>query len=333
MQTSLQFVAPGAVQIISQALPVPDDDEVLVASCISGISAGTELLAYRGQLPAGITLDKNLPGLQKPAVYPFKYGYAVAGIVIQIGANMSPAWMGKRVFAFHPHESHFLARPDSLVEIPDDVPFENAIFLANMETAVSFLMDGQPIIGERVLVIGQGVVGLLTTSLLLRHAHLTVDVIDLLPSRRARAQAAGACHVYEAEDLQRHVEDAGERYDLVYELSGNPAGLNTAIDAVQDTGRIIVGSWYGAKPAQLDLGGRFHRSRARIYASQVSSIDPRHAGRWTKMRRLNVALSLLKAVDPRRLITHQYSIHEANRAYQLLDSGEEHVLQVILNYV
>ena len=307
-------------------------DEVLVESSISAISSGTELLAYRGQLPADVSLDESLPDMQHSTDYPFKYGYAVVGTVIQAGANVAEEWIGKRVFAFHPHESHFLTRPEMLVEIPDNIPFENAVFLANMETAVSFLMDGQPIIGERVLVLGLGIVGLLTADLLLRQSDLTVDVVDFMHRRRAWAEARGARLAYSVDDLQSHLSISKDRYDLVYELSGNPAGLNSALKAVRDTGRIIVGSWYGKKPARLDLGGRFHRSKVRIYASQVSRIDPRHAGRWTRERRLNVAFSLLNTVDPRRFITHQFGIRRAIQAYKLLDGGDPRALQVVLNY-
>ncbi|MFK7847371.1 MAG: zinc-binding dehydrogenase [Rhodothermales bacterium] len=334
---SVQFAAPFDVDVVPAEVDVPGSGEVLVASRYSAISSGTEMLAYRGLLPQGLLLDESLAGMQEEATYPFKYGYALVGTVVRKGEDVDDAWLGRRVFAFHPHESHFVASTNALICLPDDLSFEDALFLANMETAVSFLMDGRPMIGERVLVIGLGVVGLLTASLLLRQQDLHVDVVDLKEKRRAWAKHIGVHEAYAPPELDLIIGQEANQYDLVYELSGNPAGLNAAIASAKASGKIVVGSWYGTKPAALDLGGRFHRSKLSIYASQVSTLDPAHAGRWTKSRRLSLALSLLPKLSPRRFISHQFSIEKAADAYQLLDQQNENSrldepLQVIFNY-
>lgn len=326
MRSAIQFDAPGKVSIVEESLLPLQAGEVLVASEVSAISSGTELLAYRGQLPASMVLDETLASLQQNVSYPLRYGYASVGRVTAYGTAVPASWEGARVFAFHPHASHFIATPADLVVLPDTLSFEDAAFLANMETAVSFMMDGRPMIGERVLIVGLGVVGLLLASLLCRQKDLVVDAVDLDPRRCARGALVG---------INKATADSGAleaTYDLVYELSGNPAGLNVAIEKTRETGRIVVGSWYGTKPASLDLGGRFHRAKLNLYASQVSKIDPRHAGRWSKGRRLQLASALLGVVRPSRYITHQFSIREAAKAYALLDEKTADALQVIFSY-
>ncbi len=322
----VQFDAPRAVSVVEEAVPVPKAGEVLVEAHVSAISSGTEMLAYRGQLPASMALDETLASMQKEVSYPLRYGYASAGRIAARGDDVPASWDNARVFAFHPHASHFVATPEDLVQLPDGLSFEDAVFLANMETAVSFMMDGRPMIGERVLVVGLGVVGLLLSALLTRQQDLVVDAIDLDRRRCARGAQAGLNQVVSS------IDDLDAGYDLVYELSGNPEGLNLAIEKARETGRIVIGSWYGTKPASLALGGRFHRAKLNLYASQVSKIDPVHAGRWSKQRRLDVARRLLGEVRPSQYITHQFSIAEAKKAYAMLDAQTVHALQVIFSY-
>ncbi len=323
----VQFTAPFRVDTVEGPIPEPGDGEVLISSLCSAISSGTEMLAYRGQLPAGQALDESIEGMERPAQYPLRYGYSIVGSVIASKVNKTPPKKGQRVFAFHPHESHFATASSNLILIPDDVETDDAVFLANMETAVGLLMDGKPLIGERVLIVGAGVVGLLTTALLTRYPQLTVDVVDLKQSRLARAKALGASGINTPYTLS-----GDKNYDLVYELSGNPGGLQLALEAAGYAGRVIVGSWYGNKPVSLDLGGRFHRSKLNVYASQVSRLDPEFAGRWTKQRRMDVALQCLKTIRPGRFITHAFDVEKAAEAYQMLEEETEDILQVVLNY-
>ena len=323
------FVAPYQVAVEQIDMSPPGEGEVLIETRLSAISSGTELLAYRGQLPADISLDESITGMDKEVAYPFQYGYAAVGVIKEVGAGVDLDWANKNVFGFYPHASCFLARPQMLTVLPANLATKDAVFLANMETAVSFLMDGRPMIGEKVLVVGLGVVGLLTTALLIQQANLEVHCVDPLKSRRERAEALGAT-AWDPEELI----DVGpaEAFDLVYELSGNPAGLNSAIGKTRKTGRIILGSWYGSKPANVNLGGRFHRSKINIYASQVSTIAPELSGRWTKERRLQLALSYLNKIQPSQFVSHTFDVSEVPRAYALLDSGQDDVLQVVISY-
>ena len=157
----LWFTQPYHVEVRERSLPPLASGHIRVKNECSAISAGTEMLVYRGQLPSDISLDATLESLQHDQTYPLQYGYACVGRVEQIGAEVDSSWLGKRVFSFQPHASHFTATPEQVILLPDDIEPEAAVFLANMETAVNLVLDGSPALGERVLILGQGVVGLL----------------------------------------------------------------------------------------------------------------------------------------------------------------------------
>jgi 2-desacetyl-2-hydroxyethyl bacteriochlorophyllide A dehydrogenase len=321
-------------------MPQPPPGQVLVQTMVSAISPGTELLIYRGQAPADTPVDATIAALAGDFGFPLRYGYAAAGRVIAAGSPAEQAWQGRLVFAFHPHESHFLSAPTELLPIPDTIMPEEAVFLPNMETAVNFLMDGHPAIGERVVVFGQGVVGLLTTALLAQFPLARLITLDRYASRRERSLALGAHLSFDAAaaDVLDRVQacfqpqDADAGADLTYELSGSPAALDQAIAVTGFSGRIVIGSWYGQKRADLNLGGRFHRNRIRLISSQVSTIAPEWGGRWTKRRRLQVAWHLLQQLRPASLITHRFPLAQANHAYALLDQQPEEAVQVLLTY-
>lgn len=328
----VRFVAPRRVEVARTPVETPASDEVQVEASLSAISPGTELLVYRDQVPENLPLDETIDGLDGVATYPFSYGYATVGTVTAAGSDVTDDWVGRRVFSFHPHASHFCVDPDTLVRLPADVADEDAALLAMVETAVSLVMDGRPRIGERAAVFGQGVVGLLTTALLARHPLARLVTFDHYAARRERSLSFGA-DASLAPDTAGDVFDSGDgRADVSFEVSGNPAALDAAIDTTGDDGRIVVGSWYGAKPAALDLGGRFHRSHIRLQASQVSRIDPDHVGRWDKQRRMELVLDLLPALEPAQLVTHRLPVESAPEAYRLLDESPDEALQVLLEY-
>jgi 2-desacetyl-2-hydroxyethyl bacteriochlorophyllide A dehydrogenase len=336
----LYFTAPFQVALRQEDLPCPAPGQVLVRTVASAISPGTELLLYRGQAPSDLPADATIAALSGRLAFPLKYGYAASGEVIAVGSAAEQPWQGRRVFAFQSHASHFLSAPQDLWPIPDPLTYEEAVFLPNVETAVNFVMDGQPLIGERVVIFGQGVVGLLTTALLAQFPLARLITVERLAARRQRSLALGAhlsleAGTPEAMDrlracLREDADDGGA--DLTYELSGNPAALDQAIAVTGFSGRIVIGSWYGQKRADLDLGGTFHRSRLRLISSQVSTLAPEWAGRWTKRRRLQVAWRMLQQLNPASFITHRLPLEQASQAYTLLDRQPEDVMQVILTY-
>ena len=333
-RSALYFTAPHTVEVRSEPAAEPDPGEVRVRATCSAVSAGTELLIYRGQAPTTLPSDASIDALEGSLDFPLHYGYSVVGVVEAVGDEVDPSWAGRRVFAFHPHASHFTAHPDALVPLPDDLADEAAAFLPNVETAVNLLMDGAPLLGERVVVLGQGVVGLLTTALLSRYPLESLVALERLPERRQRAEAFGADTAYDPADnlWKQHLDGEQAGADLCYELTGSPEALDLAIAAAGYGARVVIGSWYGEKRAPVDLGGFFHRGRHQLVSSQVSTIAPRHRGRWSKKRRLQAARRILMSLPVEELITHRFPIDEAKAAFRQLDRYPSDTLQVILTY-
>ncbi|MEJ2169126.1 MAG: zinc-binding dehydrogenase [Desulfobacterales bacterium] len=339
-RTSVIFKKPYEIELIQSPLPAPGEDEVLIKTRISAISPGTELLVYRGQFPTTLSVDAAIPALARPFGYPLAYGYASVGQVVEVGRKAKDELRGQPVFCFHPHESHFTIPQDQLIPLPGDIDPVDAAFLATMETAVNFLMDGSPVIGEKIVIFGLGIVGLLTTALLARLPLSDLTALDPCALRRENAKIAGARFVLDS-DAADVLDEVGKRLkstagadgaDLVYELSGNPAALNQALAIAGPGSRIVIGSWYGTKKAELDLGGDFHRNRIRLISSQVSTLAPQFSARWTKNRRLNVALEMIRQLNPGRFVTHRFDVQQAAQAYDLLDKRPQETVQVLLTY-
>ena len=334
-RNSIYFSGNSHLEVVAEPVPRPESNQLLVQGLVSAISAGTEMLVYRGQVPSGMAIDATIGDLPGEFIYPLKYGYSMIGRVKDIGTAVNPSWMDRTVFAFHPHESHFLTTSDAVIPVPGELTPFDAVFAPNMETAVTFLMDGRPLLGERVVVFGQGIVGLLTTALLSRMPLASLVTLDPLPSRRKASERLGVHSSLDPQDphILDHIEaNLGGPADLVFELSGAPEALNQAITLTGYSGRIVVGSWYGTKKTEVDLGGQFHRNRIRLISSQVSTIAPDLTGRWDKVRRMNWALEMIGVINPAQLISHQVPISAAAEAYQLLDEQPDSTIQVVLTY-
>jgi len=332
---TVTFVGPCQAEVRCEALPAPPPGQMLVKTRLSAISSGTELLIYRGQFPGGLPVDESIPALPGDFHYPLCYGYAAVGNVVELGAGLPEDWLGRPVFSFQPHTSHFLATPATVFPLPEGLSPESACFLPNMETAVNFVQDGAPLLGEHVMVLGQGIVGLLTTALLSQFPLQSLITADKYACRRNASLALGVTASLDpqAPGFREHLRTllpAGA--DLTYELSGAPATLNDAIAATMFSGRVVIGSWYGSKPVQLDLGGAFHRSRIRLISSQVSSLAPELTGRWDKSRRFALAWQAIQRIRPEKWITQRFPHEAAAQAYQLLDHSPSESIQVILEY-
>lgn len=329
------FDAPQRVTVREENLISPARDAVLVETIVSAINAGTELLFYRGQVPPHLQIDANIGALAGEMKYPLAYGYACVGRVLELGAQVSEEWRARLVFAFQPHASHFSARTAELLPLPENISPETAAFLPAIETAVNFVMDGAPRLGEDVCVLGQGVVGLLTTALLAQMPLGQWMTFDCFETRRALSKTFGAPYSFASDnenDFTHAREILPNGADLTYELSGNPDALNSALALTGFGGRIVIGSWYGEKRAPLDLGGTFHRSRIHLLSSQVSTLAPELTGRWTKARRMKVAWEMLARVNVSQLITHRIPFAQAASAYEMLDTQPQDALQVLLTY-
>lgn len=329
----LYFTAPRQVAVREEVLPALLPGQVLVQTLVSAISAGTEMLVYRGQFPEHL-LDSH-DTLSSDIQYPVAYGYACVGRVVETGSKADAAWLGRLVFAFQPHTSHFISVTDDLFPLPEAVKPETACFLPNAETAVNLVQDAAPILGERVLLFGQGIVGLLTAALLAEFPLEKLVAVDCFPRRCEAALALGLTACLDPDSVD-FAESARGLFpngaDICLELSGVPAALNDAIRMTAFSGRVVIGSWYGSKRTALDLGGSFHRSRIKLISSQVSSISPELSARWDKSRRFDVAWRALQRIRPEKWITQRFALAQAAEAYRLLDEQAGETIQIVFEY-
>jgi len=317
-----------------------------VTVLVSAISSGTELLVYRGQFPQNTSVDASIKSLgQESLKYPLKYGYSSVGRILSIGNGVKDLIPGDLVFAFQPHVSHYVTEWRSVFKVPPGIEPEDAVFLPNMETAINFLHDGQPLYGDQAVVFGQGIVGLLTTSLLAQFPLSSLVAVDNFELRRKIALSIGATSAVNPRDdgalekilndVSRNTSDGAYRgADVCFEVSGSPAALDAAISCVGYNGRIIIGSWYGSKQVVLDLGrAGFHRGHVHLISSQVSQIAPELSGRWTKQRRFSAAWDAIRHVQPAsKFVTHRFKFHQAGDAYKLIDELPEDAIQVLFIY-
>jgi 2-desacetyl-2-hydroxyethyl bacteriochlorophyllide A dehydrogenase len=338
IRRALVFLAPENVEICTEEISEPGPGQVLVESLLSAISAGSELLVYRGRVPEHMTVDPVIPSLSATTfAFPLKYGYSAVGSVTKLGSGVEMSWLDRLVFSFQPHQSHFIAHTSELLPLPPGVTAEEAVFLAQVETAITLVMDGRPMIGEAVVVFGQGIVGLLVTALLSRFPLAHLITLDPYGRRREMSESLGAQQSLDPTDARTvsRIQDllqATSGADLVYEVSGNTEAINFAIETCGFGSRIVLGSWYGRQPATLELGCKFHRERIHLVSSQVSTLAPALSGRWNKNRRLDAAWQWLRRIGPHRLITRRFPLERAAEAYRLLHEEPSRDLQIVFTY-
>lgn len=329
---SLWFAAPRAAELRPEDVPPPGPGEVRVRTLVSAVSAGTEMLVYRGEVPRDLPLD--LPTLAGSYGFPIKYGYAVVGRVLDTGPDVESLVRDDPVFVHHPHQDAFVVPIEAPVRLPDDLDPLLGVFAANLETALNVVHDTPLRLGETALVFGQGVVGLLVARLLTL-SGARVLTVDPLEKRRGLARAGGAHEAFEpGEDLGVRVSEAttGRGADVVVEVSGAGAALQAAIESVADEGTVVVASWYGTRPVSLALGGRFHRGRVRLRSSQVGRLNPELSARWDRARRMETVVGLLGRLRLEDLVSHRIPFGEAPEAYRLVDERPEETVQVVLDY-
>ncbi|KAA8498443.1 D-xylulose reductase [Porphyridium purpureum] len=337
------FVAPERIEVRVRDLDVADADvtregseHVLIETAYSAISAGTEMLLYKGLMPADVPLDAVFSHAQAAASrYPVRYGYALVG-------HLSPG--GQRVFAFLPHASRAKVRHDelgtSVLDIPHGVSMLDGLLMPNVETALSVVMDAQLEPGARVAVFGQGVVGLLTAAVIKTcYPMVHVSAVDVDVSRLRRGQDLGwvdqavpvTTETSPAQAREQLSSPDGRAPDVCIEVSGNPRALDLCLESVADHGRIVLASWYGNKHVELHrLGARFHRSHVTLVASQVSTLPASLLGRWDKKRRMELVWRLVALIRPSQLISHFARIEHAQELYKLTARSE--ALQGVLEY-
>jgi NADPH:quinone reductase-like Zn-dependent oxidoreductase len=271
-------VAPGKGDIRAETLPAPAADQLLIRTLASGVSRGTESLVFAGRVPPSQHEAMRAPMMAGTFPFPVKYGYSAVGRTAD----------GRRVFVLHPHQDLFLAPGSMCVPVPDVVPTPRAVLAANTETALNLMWDAAPLAGERMLVIGAGVVGLLCAALLARIPAARVTLVDVNAARAKLARRFGCDFA--------SPEAAPADQDLVVHASASEAGLRLALACAAFEARIIEASWFGDHAPALPLGEAFHTRRLRLIASQVGAVAPSMRARRSHADRLTIALELL--ADP-----------------------------------
>ena len=332
-------IAQHTVQVREVHTSKPGPGELLVRAVCSAISPGTESLIFRGGVPEDWKKDDGLETLVGDFRYPFKYGYALVGEVIAAGGADDRHWQGRRVFAFHPHQAEAVIDKRYCYLVPEGMPADRALFLANMESALNLVMDAAPLAGERGMVCGQGIVGLLTMAVLSQLPLEELIATDPIALRREWSEKLGASLVVDpsrGRELavleQCLFDDEQDGLDFAIEVSGQIEALNQAIRLCGFDSRIVVGSWYGRNPGLVDLGGHFHRRRVKLISSQVSTINPVLSGRWSKERRLALALDWLDRIAPEQFITHRFGLSDCQTAFEWAADPNSGALQVIFEY-
>jgi threonine dehydrogenase-like Zn-dependent dehydrogenase len=283
MPEALAFwiVAPGQGELRSEHLPDPGPGEILVEALASGISRGTETTVFQGRVPASQHRAMRAPHQAGEFSFPLKYGYSSVGIV----AAGPDDWLGRRVFCLYPHQDRYVVPRRVAISVPAAIPDERAVLAANMETVVNALWDAAPRLGDRVAVVGAGVIGALAAALASRIPGTAVQLVDVDPDK---AEVAGALGVSFAVPRV-----ATPRADLVIHASGTAEGLATALGLAGFEAKVVELSWYGDRSVTVPLGESFHSRRLRLVSSQVGAIATAQRARWDRRRRLALALDLL----------------------------------------
>jgi threonine dehydrogenase-like Zn-dependent dehydrogenase len=287
--------SPGVGEIRPVALPEPGPADVLVRTRYSGVSRGTETLVFTGGVPVDQYAAMRAPFQEGDFPGPVKYGYLNVGVV----ESGTPELVGRTVFCLYPHQTAYVVPARAVVPVPDGVPAARAVLAGTVETAVNALWDAAPLVGDRITVVGAGMVGCCVAALLARFPGVRVQLVDAVPARAAVADALGV-------DFALPADAVGGR-DLVVHASASSGGLQRSLDLLAPEGTVIELSWYGDRAVSLSLGGSFHSGRLAIRGSQVGTVSPARRATRTPADRLTLALELL--TDP---------------AFDVLLTGESH---------
>jgi threonine dehydrogenase-like Zn-dependent dehydrogenase len=317
---ALWYIRKGTAELRPTALPPPGPGEARVRTLFSGISRGTERLVFNGAVGQGEWERMRCPLQEGAFPFPVKYGYCATGVVEAGPAEL----VGREVFCLHPHQDHFNAPVEALTPIPDGVPAKRATLAANMETALNALWDSGAGPGDRIVVIGTGVVGLLVTLLAARLPGTEVTAVDPDQSRQPIVEALGGAYA-----PPQHVPGDA---DVAFHTSATGAGLDTAIGCAGFEAAIVEMSWYGDRAVSVDLGGAFHSRRLRLVSSQVGAVAPSRRPRWDHRRRAELALRLLAPPALDSLVAEEIAFEDAPAALPAIFADGAPGLAPVIRY-
>jgi len=312
--------SPGEGEIRSATLPDPGPDEVLVRTRYSGISRGTETLVFQGGVPASQYAAMRAPFQEGDFPGPVKYGYLNVGVVEEGPSGL----LGRSVFCLYPHQSAYVVPASAVIPVPDGVPTARAVLAGAVETAVNTLWDAAPLVGDRITVMGAGMVGCCVAGVLARFPGARVQLADVDPDRARVAEAFGV-------EFTLPADAAGGR-DLVVHASATSAGLQRSLELLAPEGTVIELSWYGNREVSLSLGGSFHSGRLSIRSSQVGAVSPARRASRTFADRLALALELLNDPAFDVLITGESRFEELPDVFVRLAAGTLPALCHLITY-
>jgi threonine dehydrogenase-like Zn-dependent dehydrogenase len=302
--------SPGSGEILDGVMDAPGPGDVVVRTLYSGVSRGTETTVFRGGVPVDQHAAMRAPFQDGDFPAPVKYGYLNVGVVEE-GPD---ALRGRTVFCLFPHQDRYVVPADAVVPVPDDVPAGRAVLMGTVETAVNALWDAAPLVGDRIAVIGAGMVGCCLARLLAGLPGVRVQLVDVEPARADVAAALGV-------DF-RHPDDADGDCDLVLHTSASSAGLARALELLGDEGQVVELSWYGDRTVELPLGGAFHPRRLTIRSSQVGTVSPARSARRSYADRMALAARLLADPAFDALITGESPFAELPAVLARLAEGD-----------
>jgi NADPH:quinone reductase-like Zn-dependent oxidoreductase len=311
---------PGTGEIGPVPLPAPGRGDVLVRTLHTGISRGTETLVFRGEVPASQYQQMRAPFQRGDFPGPVTYGYLNVGIVEQ----GPPQLAGRTVFCLYPHQTAYVVPAGAVTVVPEQVPPVRAVLAGTVETAVNALWDAPPLLGDRITVVGAGMVGCCVARLAARFPGVDVELVDIDP---ARAEVAAALGVGFAQPDGA----AGDR-DLVVHTSASAAGLQRSLELLAPEGSVLELSWYGDHTVDLSLGSAFHSRRLAIRASQVGMVSPARRGRHSPADRLALALELLRDPAFDTLLTGESRFDELPEVMSRLAAGTMPALCHTISY-
>jgi 2-desacetyl-2-hydroxyethyl bacteriochlorophyllide A dehydrogenase len=317
---ALWYVKPGEAEIRTERLGPVRPGEARVATYYSGLSRGTERLVANGDVPQSEWQHMRAPLQAGVFPFPVKYGYSATGVVTA-GPEVL---IGRHVFALHPHQDHFQVAADMLFPLPDGLPPKRATLAANMETALNAHWDAGTGPGDKVLVVGAGVVGLLVAHLAQRIAGTQVAITDIDSVKAGIAEQLGLKFINASEVTSDNA--------IVFHTSATGAGLDTAIDKCAFEGRVIEMSWYGAKPVSVRLGGAFHSRRLTLISSQVGHVAPSRRDGTSRRDRLLMALSLLDDARLDALVSDEIAFDDVAARLLPILNGSAGALAPVIRY-
>lgn len=310
------ITGPRQGTILTEELNSPGSGQALVRTLYSGVSRGTELLVHRHEVPSEVAEQMRAPHQEGLLPDPVKYGYLNVGVVEQGPEHLT----GRRVFCLFPHQDRYVVDASDLRLIPDDVPSPRAVLAGTIETAVNAIWDSGITIGDRVSVVGGGMVGLSLALLLRRFPLARLEVVDVDPTRTLPGVEL------------RSPGKASTDADVVFHTSATADGLATGLSLLGDEGTLIELSWYGTQTPGVPLGGSFHARRLNIKASQVSRISPARAARRGFGDRMSIALDALRDDAFDALLSPPVDFDELPAAFAELDAGGGSPLCTLVTY-